>query len=70
MNDWVLDVDLTPNRSDCLSVYNIAREVGALLKKPVRPIEITTKDGDDINSKMKITNNAPELCHRFTGTMI
>ena len=38
MNDYVLDVDLTPNRSDCLSVYNIAKEVGALLKKPVKPI--------------------------------
>lgn len=70
LNDWVLDVDLTPNRSDCLSVYNIAKEVGALLKKPVRPIEITTKDGDEINGKMHITNNAPALCHRFTGTMI
>ena len=70
MNDWVLDVDLTPNRSDCLSVYNIAREVGALLKKPVRPIEITTTEGDEIASKMKVTIQAPDLCHRFTGTMV
>ena len=70
MNDWVLDVDLTPNRSDCLSVYNIAREVGALLKKPVRPIEVTTTAGDEINGKMKVTIQAPELCHRFTGTMV
>ena len=60
MNDWVLDVDLTPNRSDCLSVYNIAREVGALLKKPVRPIEVTTTAGDEINGKMKVTIQAPE----------
>ena len=70
MNDWVLDVDLTPNRSDCLSVYNIAREVGALLKKPVKPIAITTSEGDEINSKMNVTIQAPELCHRFTGTMV
>lgn len=70
MNDWVLDVDLTPNRSDCLSVYNIAREVGALLKKPVKPITITTSEGDEINDKMKVTIQAPELCHRFTGTMV
>lgn len=70
MNDWVLDVDLTPNRSDCLSVYNIAREVGALLKKPVKPIDITTAEGDAINDKMKVTIQAPDLCHRFTGTMV
>ncbi len=70
MNDWVLDVDLTPNRSDCLSVYNIAREVGALLKKPVKSIDITTAEGDAIHSKMKVRIDAPELCHRFTGTMV
>ncbi|MDO4280721.1 MAG: phenylalanine--tRNA ligase subunit beta [Peptococcaceae bacterium] len=70
LNDYVLDLDLTPNRSDCLSVYNVAKEVGALLKKPVKSIEITTLDGDAINSKMTVTNKAPELCHRFTGTMI
>lgn len=70
MNDWVLDVDLTPNRSDCLSVYNIAKEVGALLKKPVKPIDITIQDGNDVNDYMTVTNKAPELCHRFTGTMV
>lgn len=70
MNDWILDVDLTPNRSDCLSVYNIAREVGALLKKPVKPINITTSEGSAIHDKMKVTIQAPELCHRFTGTMV
>ncbi len=70
MNDYVLDVDLTPNRSDCLSVYNIAKEVGALLKKPVKPINITIQDGNDVNELMTVTNKAPELCHRFTGTMV
>ena len=70
LNDYVLDVDLTPNRSDCLSVYNIAKEVGALLKKPVKPIEIATLDGETVNEKMQVNNEAPELCHRFTGTMV
>ena len=70
MNDWVFDVDLTPNRSDCLSVYNIAKEVGALLKKPVKPVDVMIQEGDDILSKIKVTNKAPELCHRFTATMV
>ena len=26
-NDDLIDIDLTPNRSDCLSVYGIAREL-------------------------------------------
>ena len=29
-NDFLIDVDLTPNRSDCLSVYGIARELNSI----------------------------------------
>jgi phenylalanyl-tRNA synthetase beta chain len=70
MNDYVLDVDLTPNRSDCLSVYNIAREVGALLHKPVRPIEIPEVQGSGIEDYMKVSIEDPSRCHRYTGMMI
>ncbi len=70
MNDYVLDIDLTPNRSDCLSVYNIAKEVGALLEKPVKAIEAPVLEGDHIHSKMKVRIADTDLCHRFTGTMV
>ncbi len=36
LTDTVLDLEITPNRSDCLSVTGIAREVGAMLQVPVR----------------------------------
>lgn len=36
LDDTVLEVDLTPNRSDCLSLRGLAYEVGALLDRPVR----------------------------------
>ncbi len=36
-DDHVLDLDLTTNRSDCLSVYGIARELAACLEKPLLP---------------------------------
>ena len=32
-NDFIIDIDLTPNRSDCLSVYGIARELNCINKK-------------------------------------
>jgi phenylalanyl-tRNA synthetase beta chain len=35
--DTVLDLEITPNRPDLLSHYGIAREIGALTRKPVRP---------------------------------
>ena len=28
-NDYVIDIDLTPNRSDCLSIYGVARDLNA-----------------------------------------
>jgi phenylalanyl-tRNA synthetase beta chain len=40
--DTVLDLEITPNRADLLSHYGIAREVGALARKPVRPPALKT----------------------------
>lgn len=38
LNDYVLELELYPNRPDCLAMVNVAREVGTLLgKKPVLP---------------------------------
>lgn len=70
MNDHIMELDLTPNRSDCLSVYNIAREVAALLQKKIRPIHAPAVEGTAVFDKMKVDIEAPELCHRFTGTMV
>lgn len=37
LEDWVLDVGVTPNRPDCLSVLGVAREVAALFDRELRP---------------------------------
>ena len=39
-NDTILDVEITPNRSDLLSHYGLAREIAAVTTKPLRPLEI------------------------------
>lgn len=70
LNDYILELDLTPNRSDCLSVYNIAKEVGALLEKEVKAIETTPIEGDAIQEKIRVEIEDPDLCHRFTATMV
>ena len=71
LDDYILELDLTPNRSDCLSVLNIAREIGALLGKEVRlPQPAYTSDQDDVNSLVQVEIAAPELCHRYAGKMI
>ena len=35
LDDTIIDIDLTPNRGDCLSIRGIAREIGALNRVPV-----------------------------------
>lgn len=40
LRDHVLELDLTPNRSDCLSMFGVAYEVGAILSKDVKLPEI------------------------------
>ncbi len=40
LDDQVLELDLTPNRSDCLSLFGVAREVSALTGAPLKPLAI------------------------------
>lgn len=71
LDDYIYDVDLTPNRSDCLSVYNVAREVGALLEKPVRPLDVTYEAfGAPAGESMEVTIDAPDLCQRYVGALV
>ena len=71
LDDYILELDLTPNRSDCLSVLNVAREIGTLLGKEVHLPQLTyQEDQDDVNDLVKAEISAPELCHRYAGKMI
>lgn len=69
LNDHVLDIDITPNRADCLSILGVAREVAALnnlkLKKPELALsEVSIDDSLDVH----IDN--PELCPQYAGRVI
>lgn len=71
LDDYILELDLTPNRSDCLSVINIAREIGAILGREVKLPAIdfieTEKPVEDL-AKVEIA--APENCHRYVARMV
>lgn len=69
--DYVLDVGVTPNRADCLSVLGIAREVAALTGKKLRYPEITFKETEeDINQITSVEIIDPEACPRYTARII
>ncbi|NVK41183.1 MAG: phenylalanine--tRNA ligase subunit beta [Oceanospirillaceae bacterium] len=69
LNDQIVDVDLTPNRGDCLSITGLAREVGVLNKAPVKfvaaePVESVIKDAFPVEVEDKAG------CPRYVGRVI
>jgi phenylalanyl-tRNA synthetase beta chain len=69
LDDASIEVDLTPNRGDCLSLAGLAREVGALYDAPVtRPaVPAVAPTHDDVRSVEVL---APAACPRYLGRVI
>ncbi len=67
--DFVFEVNVTPNRPDCLSILGIARELSAAFKTPLKipPHDI---EGEQPAPDFSIGILTPELCNRYTGRLI
>ena len=71
IGDAVLDVEVTPNRPDCLSILGIAREVAALTDSTVTEPDLSYPESDTpIESQAKVEISDPDLCFRYTATLI
>lgn len=71
LDDWILEVEVTPNRPDCLSVVGVAREVAALTGAPFRFPVIALKEGEaDAGSLAAVEVEEPELCPRYAARLI
>ena len=71
LRDFRIEIGLTPNRPDCLSVVGVAREVAALCGKPLQLPDAEIEDNDDNVSAMAdvvIENN--DGCPRYAARMI
>jgi phenylalanyl-tRNA synthetase beta chain len=66
-NDTILDVEITPNRSDLLSHYGLAREIAALTKNPLRKLEIATPK---IVMDDTVQISAPDECPFYSARRI
>lgn len=69
LDDASIEVDLTPNRGDCLSIAGLAREVGALYGTEVtRPsIEAVAAVHDEVRPVEVL---APKACPRYLGRVL
>ncbi|HLB27808.1 MAG TPA: phenylalanine--tRNA ligase subunit beta, partial [Dehalococcoidales bacterium] len=71
LGDVILDVTITPNRPDGLSVIGIAREVAALTGQKLHIPEIRySEGGPSIGGQVAIEIKAPDLCPRYSATLI
>ena len=71
LDDVVLELEVTPNRPDCLSMIGIAREIGAETGNPVKfPSAILQESIADIRELTSVAIDAPELCPRYAARVI
>jgi len=71
LTDWVIDLNVTPNRGDCLSVIGIARELCALFRTHLkRPVFTIQEDPEPIESKLSVEILSPEGCPRYSARFL
>ncbi|MFN8481019.1 MAG: phenylalanine--tRNA ligase subunit beta [Kouleothrix sp.] len=71
LGDEVLEIDILPNTARALSILGVAREVAALTGTALHLPEIAVQaTGPSIAGRAQVTVENPELCPRFTATLI
>ncbi|HAM53517.1 MAG TPA: phenylalanine--tRNA ligase subunit beta [Nitrospiraceae bacterium] len=65
-DDTVLEVNVTPNRPDCLSMLGIAREISALLNAPLKIQKYQIEQETDV-CPVHVEIADDDLCHRYAG---
>ncbi len=71
LNDTILDLDITPNRGDCLSVIGIAREVSAIFDVPLRtPRFHLHENTKPVSDMLAVEVKDPDLCPRYCARCI
>ena len=71
LGDAILDMDITPNRPDCLSVIGIAREIAALTGSKLNIPEFHYQELERaIDSFASVEIAEPELCPRYCASLL
>ncbi|OXS58442.1 phenylalanine--tRNA ligase subunit beta [Cohnella sp. CIP 111063] len=73
LDDSILELDLTPNRSDCLSMLGVAYEVSALTGRPLNlpdPAKDIYSAAEVTSDYVRVSISSPEHCSLYTARYI
>ena len=71
LDDIMFELEITPNRPDCLSLIGVAREVRAETGNPLKLPDVDLKENEtDIRDLTSVTIDAPDLCPRYAARVI
>lgn len=69
--DHLLELSVTPNRGDCLSIIGVAREVAALLGTALHPPSPKIREGKQrVEESVRVSILDPDLCPRYSARLI
>lgn len=67
LDDTILEIGLTPNRSDCMAMISLAYEVGAILNRPVKVPDIQKYEEQESDLKVDVQT---DLCPFFGAKLV
>lgn len=71
LDDVVFELEITPNRPDCLSLIGVAREIRAETGNPLKLPQVDfNEDETDVREITSVTIEAPDLCPRYAARVI
>jgi len=71
MADTVIELEVTPNRPDCLSMAGVAREIAAITTTSYRhPGGSPAEQGSPVAESVRVDISDPDLCPRYTARLI
>ena len=71
LGDSILELNVTPNRPDCLSMLGVAWEVAALTESRVSPPEVSYEEQTPSIEELALVEIAdPDLCPRYCASVV
>lgn len=73
LDDAVMELDLTPNRSDCLSMLGTAYEIAAILDRPVKlpePVKPLREGTDAAKDQLAVRIEAQQGCMHYSARCV